>query len=171
MLVTLRFLKVRRTTKRILKSTRYVNTRNALVCGRRALVGSAELARLTEAAPHPDVEGGHTTGQVRAIEPSGVRCVDVYDTCRAGNRRFWLLRGLCPHTKVPYKIDSLWETLRPLKRPGRAQAEDGHLRDLHRRDEGGAARGEPAVSWPAAAMSARPAFPRRKRSHRGLQMR
>jgi hypothetical protein len=40
-------------------------------------------------------------------------------TARAGNRRFELLRALRAHTKVPYKIDLLWRTLRPLKRPRR----------------------------------------------------
>ena len=37
---------------------------------------------------------------------------------------FWLLSALRTHTKAPYKIDSIWETLRVLKslnRPGRAQ--------------------------------------------------
>jgi hypothetical protein len=40
---------------------------------------------------------------------------------RAGNRRFWLLSALCAHTKVPYKPDLLWETLRALNCPGRAR--------------------------------------------------
>ena len=41
-------------------------------------------------------------------------------TARARNRRFWPLRALRAHTKAPYKTDSLWRTLRPLNRPGRA---------------------------------------------------
>ena len=42
-------------------------------------------------------------------------------TARVGNRRFGLLSALRSHTKAPYKIDLLWETLRVLKRPGRAR--------------------------------------------------
>ena len=37
------------------------------------------------------------------------------------NAVFWRLSALRAHTKTPYKTDLLWETLRPLKRPGRAR--------------------------------------------------
>jgi hypothetical protein len=42
-------------------------------------------------------------------------------TARAGNRQFGLLSALRAHTKTPHQTDSLWETLRARKRPGRAQ--------------------------------------------------
>ena len=37
------------------------------------------------------------------------------DTARAGNRRKRRLSALRAHTKVPYKIDLLWKTLRNAK--------------------------------------------------------
>ena len=43
----------------------------------------------------------------------------------AGNRRFWLLSAARTHTKAPRKNDLLWETRRPLKRPGRARTARG----------------------------------------------
>jgi hypothetical protein len=50
-------------------------------------------------------------------------------TARAGNRRFPQLSALYAHTKAPYKTDLLWETPRPLKRPGwaRTGGEDHEL--------------------------------------------
>ena len=44
-------------------------------------------------------------------------------TARAENRRFGLLSGLRAHTKTPGKNGLIWETLRALNRPGRAQTE------------------------------------------------
>ena len=40
---------------------------------------------------------------------------------RAEDRRSWLLHAPRAYTEAPYGTDSLWETLRPLKRPERAR--------------------------------------------------
>jgi hypothetical protein len=40
---------------------------------------------------------------------------------RAENRSVMRLSALRAHTKAAYRTDSLWETLRPLNRPGRAR--------------------------------------------------
>jgi hypothetical protein len=44
-------------------------------------------------------------------------------TARARNRRFRPLSALRAHTKPPYKTDLIWETLKALKRPGRARTD------------------------------------------------
>ena len=54
-------------------------------------------------------------------------------TARAGNRRKGLLRALRTHTKAPYKPDLLRETLRALKRPGRARTGQDSRRSSGRR--------------------------------------
>jgi hypothetical protein len=50
-------------------------------------------------------------------------------TARAGNRRFWLLSTLHTHAKAPYKNNLLWETLRALNHPGKAQTGEDAVRD------------------------------------------
>ena len=57
----------------------------------------------------------------RLVAPEAARGVRRCDArCRAGHHRFWLLSALLAHGKAAYKSDLLWETLRALKRPGRA---------------------------------------------------
>ena len=51
---------------------------------------------------------------------------------RAGNHRFWLLSTPRAHTKAPYKSDLLRETLRSLKRPGRARTVAGRRLEVAR---------------------------------------
>ena len=51
-----------------------------------------------------------------------LRSLDPF-ACSAANRHFWRLSALRAHTKAPYKPDSLWKTLRSLKRPGRVRTE------------------------------------------------
>jgi hypothetical protein len=53
-------------------------------------------------------------------------------TARAGNRRFDPLSALRAHPKAPYETDLRWETLRALKRAGRARTES---RRRHAEDE------------------------------------
>jgi hypothetical protein len=70
---------------------------------------------------------GRTIGVCVLTKPSN--CSGSFNprTARAGNRRFfffWLVSALRAHTKAPHKTDALWETLRPLKRPGRARTEN-----------------------------------------------
>jgi hypothetical protein len=58
----------------------------------------------------------------RSAESTPTRAASsVAPTARAGNRRFGLLSALHAHTKLPHKTDLLWRTLRPIKRPERAQ--------------------------------------------------
>jgi hypothetical protein len=59
--------------------------------------------------------------QSTAPTSKSLRNMSNTSPARAGNRRFWLLSALRAHTKMPYKIDLLWETLRALKHPGRAR--------------------------------------------------
>ena len=57
----------------------------------------------------------------RYASMSASRFAVVAAPAQAGNRRFWPLSALRAHTKAPQKTDLLLETLRPLKRPGRAR--------------------------------------------------
>ena len=71
----------------------------------------------------------HVEGVVRAVVVQVVtergdqerQLIQLLQSARAENRRFWRLSALCAHTKAPYKTNLLRRTLRPLERPTMAR--------------------------------------------------
>jgi hypothetical protein len=81
-------------------------------------VGAKQLAPRRACSPQ---------SQKQAATPGDTACAAMASparrplTARAGNRRFGLPSARRSHTKAPYRIDLLGETLRPPNCPGRAR--------------------------------------------------